>query len=142
MFDQYIQFASHHPFLVGPFIVLLLLWATYESRRSQSDTVSPGEATTLINRSDAQVVDLRDPKEFKKGFISGAVNIPKEKLETRIGELDKYKQNPIILVCKTGQTSAAAAQTLAKNGFATVKRLRGGMAQWQADDLPTVTRSK
>lgn len=142
MFDQYIEFATHHPFLVAPFVAVLLLWGLYEARRSSANVVGSGEATALINREDAQVVDLRNANEFKTGYISGAINIPNDNLDARITELEKYKDKPVILVCKSGQSSAAAAAKLEKAGFSKVKRLRGGIAQWQADDLPTVKKSK
>lgn len=142
MFDQYIEFATRHPFLVAPFVAVLLVWGLYEARRSSANVVSSGEATALINREDAQVIDLRNAKEFKTGYISGAINVPNDNLDSRLTELEKYKEKPVILVCKSGQSSAAAAAKLEKAGFAKVKRLRGGIAQWQADDLPTVKKSK
>ncbi len=142
MFDRFLEFATHHPLLVGAFVVVLLVWALYEARRSGANAVSSSEATHLINREDAQIVDLREAKEFKAGYIAGAINIPNGKLDSRINELEKFKDRPVILVCKAGQQASAAALKLEKAGFSKVKRLRGGMAQWQADDLPTVNTSK
>lgn len=142
MIDHLYQFATNHPLLVGPFVVILLIWAAYEARRAGVNAISSSEATQLINREDAQVIDLREAKEFKARHISGALNIPNSKLESRLSELEKFKENPIILVCKAGQQSAAAASKLEKAGFDKVKRLRGGMSQWQADDLPTVSKAK
>ncbi|ANF56632.1 rhodanese-like domain-containing protein [Halotalea alkalilenta] len=140
MIEQLFEFASRHPLLVGGFLAVLLVWILYEVRRSSANVVSSSEATRLINREDAIVIDLREPKEFKAGHISGARNIPDARLESRLSELDKFKDKPVILVCKTGQSSAAAAAKLDKAGFTRVTRLRGGISQWQADDLPTVTK--
>ncbi|MCF7982121.1 MAG: rhodanese-like domain-containing protein, partial [Pseudomonadales bacterium] len=59
-------------------------------------------------------------------------------LSTRLAELEKYKDRPIILVCKMGQHSGAAAKVLAKAGFEQVIRMSGGMAEWGSSNLPVV----
>jgi len=50
------------------------------------------------------------------------------------------KAQPIIVVCKHGQSSGAAQAKLVKAGFERATKLRGGMMQWQADGLPVVKK--
>ena len=57
-----------------------------------------------------------------------------------MNELVKVKSQPIIVVCKHGQSSGAAQAKLAKAGFERAMKLRGGMMQWQADGLPVVKK--
>lgn len=140
MIEQFIEFSMRHPLLVGLLVALLLIWLLYEVRRSNTNAVDAGRATALINREDGIVVDIRDAASFKEGHIAGAINIPNGSLANRMGELEKYRARPIILVCKMGQTATAAATTLEKAGFERVTRLKGGMAQWQADSLPTTKK--
>ncbi|MFC0267496.1 rhodanese-like domain-containing protein [Kushneria aurantia] len=140
MIDQLLEFAQNHLFLVGAFVVVLLAWLSFEARRSASGGVSCGEATGLINRDDAVVLDVREAKEFKAGHIAGAVNIPADKLDSSMNRLEKHRDKPIIVVDKMGQHSGGVVTKLHKAGFDGARRLKGGHSQWQADGLPVVTR--
>ncbi len=53
-----------------------------------------------------QLIDVRDPDEFSKGHVPGAVNLPVDKLEAQLGELKGDK--PIVFVCTTGARSGEA----------------------------------
>ncbi|MBB3184515.1 rhodanese-related sulfurtransferase [Halomonas fontilapidosi] len=140
MIDQLFEFVQNHPLLVGAFLLVLTAWIAYEVRNSSSGGVTSGEATQLINREDAVVLDLRESGDFKAGHIAGARNIPQSKLDERMRELDKFKDKPIIVACKHGQSAGAAQAKLTKAGFERALKLKGGMAQWQADGLPVVKK--
>ena len=68
---------------------------------------------------------------------SRAKPIPLGELRNRIGELEKYKTKPIIMVCRSGSRSAGACGILSKQGFTEVYNLAGGMIAWQQSNLPT-----
>ncbi|PAU77406.1 Rhodanese-related sulfurtransferase [Franzmannia pantelleriensis] len=140
MIDQLFEFVQNHPLLVGAFLLVLTAWIAYEVRGSSKSGVSASEATQLINREDAVVVDIREANDFKAGHIAGARNIPQSKLDNRISELEKSKDKPIIVVCKHGQSSGAAQAKLEKAGFERAFKLKGGMTQWQADGMPVVKK--
>ena len=55
-----------------------------------------------------------------------------------MGELEKHKSSPIILVCKMGQQAGAAGKALRANGFERVYKMSGGMMEWASLQLPTV----
>lgn len=139
MIDQLIEFIQNHPLLTGAFALVLAAWLAYEFKRGNHG-VDSGEATTLVNREDAVIVDIRDANDFKAGHIAGARNIPQSRLDERITELNKFKEKPIIVVCKHGQSSGIAVAKLTKAGFSRALKLKGGMAQWQADNLPVVRK--
>ena len=61
-----------------------LLWPMLA--RSGKNEVSPAEATLLINRDDAHVLDVREVDEFVAGHLPDARNIPLSKLAERVGE--------------------------------------------------------
>jgi len=107
--------------------------------KTGSQSVSPQQAVTLINRKDGVVLDIRDKKEFEAGHIVDAINIPSGKLTTRLPELDKFKARPVIVVCKMGQHSSDACKALTTAGFEQVVRMQGGMAEWRGQNLPVVT---
>ncbi len=100
--------------------------------------LSPVEATLLINRENAIVLDVRDAAEFAAGHIANARNIPLADLDKRIDELAKYKNKPIVIVCQSGARSGKAIATLAKAGFGNANSLGGGLALWQKDGHPLV----
>ncbi|WP_447527291.1 rhodanese-like domain-containing protein [Vreelandella sp. TE19] len=140
MIDQLFEFVMNHPLLVGAFLLVLLAWLVYETRNASTHAVTSSQATQLINREDAVVVDVRESKEFKAGHIAGARNIPQSSLDSRMNELEKVKDQPIIVVCKHGQSAGTVQAKLAKAGFERANKLKGGMAQWQADGLPVVKK--
>ncbi|WP_416138677.1 rhodanese-like domain-containing protein [Halomonas sp. HK25] len=140
MIDQLFEFMQNHPLLVGAFLLVLTAWILYEVRNSSANGVTSSEATQLINREDAVVVDTRDADAFKAGHIAGARHIPQSRIDERQGELQKVKEKPIIVVCKSGQTSGMTVAKLAKAGYPRVLKLKGGMMQWQADGLPVVRK--
>ena len=83
-------------------------------------------------------VDLRDGKDFKQGHIVDSTHIPLAKLAERMPELDKYRDKPVVLVCKMGQQSGAAGKQLRAAGFEKVYKMAGGMMEWGNLQLPTI----
>lgn len=102
--------------------------------------VTTTEATTMINREDAQVLDVRDASEFASGHLLGAQNIPVAKFADRAADLAKMKDKPIIVCCETGIRSAKAVKELKKLGFERVVGLDGGMAAWAKAGLPVTKK--
>ena len=98
--------------------------------------VSTLEATQLINRSDALVVDLRSAEDYAKGHILGARSLPLADIERRAGELEKHKAKPVIVHCGDGNRSGGGVAMLRKLGFGSVSNLSGGYAAWQQAGLP------
>lgn len=103
--------------------------------------ISPAQATQLINRNDAAVIDVRDASEYAAGHLLNAQHIPLGELDKRLGELDKLKDKPVILNCQTGGRSASACDILRKAGFTQVHNLEGGIAAWEQAGMP-VSRNK
>ena len=131
------EFISKNIFLVMVALVSggMLIWPLLR-RGAGGPWVNTLEATQLINRSDALVIDLRPAEEFAKGHILGAKNIPLADLERRKGELDKHKAKPLIVHCATGASAGGSVALLRREGFGSVHNLAGGFAAWQAAGLP------
>jgi rhodanese-related sulfurtransferase len=113
----------------------MLVWPLLR-RGAGGPWVSTLEATHLINRQDAIVIDLRDAAEYSKGHILGARSVPLADLERRLGELTKFKSRPVILSCESGGRSGNAIAVLRRSGFTNVHNLSGGVAAWQQAGLP------
>ena len=131
------EFITKNIFLIVVALVSggMLAWP-FLRRGAGGPWVNTLEATQLINRSDALVIDLRSAEDYAKGHILGAKNIPLAELERRKGELDKHKAKPVIMHCGDGNRAAGGVALLRKNGFSSVHNLAGGYAAWQAAGLP------
>ncbi|MGF6758560.1 rhodanese-related sulfurtransferase [Paraburkholderia sp. GAS42] len=114
----------------------LLLWPAI-IRRGRGG-LSAAEATQLINRRNAVVIDLRPAEDFAKGHLPSARHIEFAELQAKVGQLVKNKSNPVLLVCQTGQQSHKAARVVQDAGYAEVHVLQGGLNAWQQAGMPVV----
>lgn len=132
-----LKFVTENIFLVAVAIVsgAMLIWPALR-RGAGGAAVSIHEATLMINRQDAIVLDVREPAEFEKGHVIGARNVPLSQLEGRAGELERHKAKPMIVICASGNRSHGALGSLRKLGFQQVFELAGGVAAWQQAGLP------
>jgi rhodanese-related sulfurtransferase len=113
----------------------MLIWPLVR-RGAGGPWVGTLEATQLINREDALVIDVREPAEYAKGHVLGSKNVPLGDVERRAAEFDKHKAKPVIVVCESGSRSARALDALRGRGFARVVNLSGGFGAWQQAGLP------
>ena len=139
--DQLIEFIGNNTLMVIAFVAVTGMLIVSEINRATRGykELSTAEAVRLINNEDAAVVDVSNADSFRKAHIAGAWNLPLNQLKNPGADIEKLKQRPIIVVCKTGNTAHQAAAGLLKQGFASVSLLRGGMSQWIADHLPVKT---
>jgi predicted sulfurtransferase len=89
----------------------MLLWP-FVRKTTGGPWVSTTQATNLINREDALVVDVREPNEFAAGHVLGAKNLPLARLDASGADLAKKKERPVIVYCDGGDRSAKALATL------------------------------
>ena len=114
----------------------MLLWP-YVRRVGGGAAVSAAQATQLINREDALVVDVRDPGEFGTGHILGAKNVPLSRIDAAGSEIAaKRKEKPVIVYCDNGNRATKAASALRSQGFSKVVSLSGGLGAWRQAGLP------
>ena len=131
-----IVFFTEQWMLVSLFLFLAYLYMWREKNKAGA-TLSVHQLTAVVNQGNAQLLDLRDNAEFKAGHIVDAINLPHNKLEKQLSELEKYREKTLVLVDKLGQHTGAAGRLLRDKGF-TVVRLNGGMAEWTGQNLPVV----
>lgn len=135
---QFVEFITHHIVLSAAFVAIsaLLIIDLLGSRLKGYASATPSEATHLINRENAVVLDIREDNEFHSGHIINAVHMPLAYLKDRKTELEKYKNRPIIAVCRSGNRSGQACSLLKREGFENIYNLKGGIMAWQHDSLP------
>lgn len=129
-------FVSEQWILVSILLALIYLFVWRESAKN-GPSLSHHDVTQLVNSDEGILIDIRDSKSFKAGHIAGAINIPSEKLSTRMNELKPFKDKKIILVDKLGQGTGTVGRTLKTEGY-DAARLNGGISQWETNKLPLV----
>lgn len=136
------EFINQNILLVSLVVVsgLSLLWPAL--MRPSGNSVGPVEATQLINREDALIVDVREADEYATGHLPEAKNFPVGKLAERAGELEKFKDKPIIVCCAAGMRSNKACGELKKLGFEKLYNLSGGVDAWVGAGYPVKKGSK
>lgn len=132
------EFIQQNIYLVAiaVFSGAMLLSTTFRNTGGGARSLNTTQATMLINREDAQLLDVREPAEFAAGHVPESRNIPAAQLEERVGELEKLKDSPLILICQTGPRSSGACGRLTKLGFSKVHSLDGGIESWVQAGLP------
>ena len=98
--------------------------------------ISVVDAKAAIDTGKVTVVDVRTAKEFKKGHIPKAVNIPRGLLEFKVTKKISNKNAAIICYCKSGGRSCLSTCTLVEMGYTNVKSMAGGWKAWLKAGYP------
>lgn len=133
---NFIQFLIQEWMLTSLLAVLIIAY-TLRERVKSGVPVSNNELTSLVNSDKAIILDIRPSAEFKAGHLVDSINIPYERINADLATLEKYKTKTIIIVDKIGQYAGTAGRQLAKEGYE-VRRLSGGISEWQNQNLPLV----
>ncbi len=136
----FLEFITQQWMLAAALAAVVFMLFFHESRKS-GPALTPQQAISMVNAEGGLFLDLRDASDFKQGHIVGALHIPAAKLQSRMAELEKHKNKPIVLVCKMGQQAGAAGKTLKAAGFEHVYKMSGGMMEWGNLQLPTISKS-
>jgi rhodanese-related sulfurtransferase len=133
-----VQFVSNNilPISIAVISGIMLLWSLFGNRFRGVKEVDSAAALQLINHKNAIVLDVREPGEYDAGHVLNSKLVPLGKLKERIGELEKYRDQSIVVVCRSGNRSGTACYILGKQGFSQVYNLAGGVQAWQKANLP------
>lgn len=115
-----------------------------EARKSVPE-VSAAQAKEKLDRGGvALILDVREPDEWAKGHIPGALHAPRGMLEFYADPTSSYAKSeltakrdaPIVVHCAAGGRSLLAAETLKKMGYSNVSSMAGGFRDWSARGFP------
>lgn len=104
------------------------------SQPSKIEEVSPQDAAGLSEKG-AVLLDVREPGEWAAGHAPDAIHVPLTEVEAAAA---RFAGQQVLALCRSGNRSAKAAETLARAGVE-VRNVAGGMTAWAAAGLP-VTR--
>lgn len=143
--EQLQQFVANHTIMVVAWIALVIAVVInlYKGATSKFKIVDNAQATQLINKEDAVLVDVRSDDEFRHGHIIESLHlIPSDIKSKKIQSIEKHKEHPVIVVDANGLSASGLANELVKQGFNKVYVLKEGIAGWRAANLPLVKKHK
>lgn len=80
-----------------------------------------------------RLLDVRQPEEFSIASLPGAKLVPLDALPARVGELEGWKEDEVVVYCHHGVRSAHAIGWLRTQGFEQLVNLSGGIDRWSLE---------
>lgn len=120
-------------YLIAALFLVLISFIGCAQDKDKVSSISADQLREQMNSDSSLVIlDVRTEQEQtgSLGHIDGVINIPVQVLESRLGELDKYKNNKIAVICRSGRRSEIATNLLLKNGF-NAENVLGGMQKYR-----------
>ena len=103
--------------------------------------ISVRETKALIESGVPMIlVDCREPNEHSLCQIEGAILIPMDTIAERVGELEEYRNERIVIHCHHGGRSLRVVNWLRNHGFDTAQNMTGGIDVWSQEVDPEVPR--
>ncbi|UOQ42544.1 rhodanese-like domain-containing protein [Halobacillus salinarum] len=109
-------------------LIVLIAFSLYRFLKARKIVTTLSEEEFRQGYRKAQLIDVREPKEFEGGHILGARNIPLSQMRNRLMEIRKDK--PVYLYCQNSTRSTRAALMLNKKGYQDLNVLQGGFKKW------------
>ena len=100
---------------------------------SEKDEITRIDVKTLQNKLENEeitLLDVRESSEYEGGHIEGAVNASLSSLDAN--QLPYPKDEPIYVICRSGNRSAQAASQLQDAGYTEIYDVSGGMMAWES----------
>jgi hydroxyacylglutathione hydrolase len=110
-------------------------WQDAGKPRSSLGTLSVQQLKSELKNGEVTLLDVREPREWKDGYVEGAEKIFFGELDKKTGSLPKDK--PIAVTCSVGNRSSIGASILERKGFKQVFNVLGGMTAWENLGYPT-----
>jgi len=118
-------------------LIALLIGNIVTDKLKKYEDVDTTAATELMDDDNLIVLDVREKKELKTGYIKGSMHIPLADVKNQLDKLDRDKS--ILVYCRSGSRSAHIAGVLTRNEYENVYNLKGGIQAWKRAKLPVKT---
>jgi rhodanese-related sulfurtransferase len=103
-----------------------------------SRSVSLEAAREALADGRTLVFDIREPQEHATGVAAGMKLLPMSQIGSRLGEIPKAADQPVLLICNTQNRSRRVVEALRERGFTNVRYVMGGMSSWASKGWPLV----
>lgn len=143
MTKQLLQFISNHWLLCTASVAILafIIFEEMKGRITGILKISALDATLLLNRENAVVIDTRSQAMFANGHILGAINLTPNDIESNLKKLEPHKNQTLILVDEYGTNTSATETKLQQHGFTKIRILAGGLTSWREAQLPLARKN-
>jgi len=84
------------------------------------------------------LLDVRTVKEYQSGHIKDSINIPHDQLIQNIDALDQYRNQPIVVFCRSGRRAKLVIDALIQNKFGQIIDIEGDMLAWKKSGFPVI----
>ncbi|EOU1765433.1 rhodanese-like domain-containing protein [Clostridium perfringens] len=108
------------------------------SSETQSEAVSKDisidESKKLINDGEVTLIlDVRNEDEFAEGHLKNAIQIPVKELKENLSDIEKFKDELVLVYCRSGKRSTEAVDILKENGFKNLVHMKDGISKWDGE---------
>ncbi|SFV77282.1 FIG136845: Rhodanese-related sulfurtransferase [hydrothermal vent metagenome] len=118
-------------------LIALLVGNIVTDKLKKYEDLDANAATSLMDDESMIILDVREKKERKSGYINGSLHIPLSDVKSQLSKLDKNKS--ILVYCRSGSRSAHIAGLLTRNEYEKVYNLKGGIQAWKRAKMPIKT---
>ena len=115
-------------------LIALFIGNIVTDKLKKYEDVDANGAIALMDEKNLIILDVREAKERKAGYIAKDTHIPLSQVIIQLDSLDNSKK--ILVFCRSGSRSSHIAGLLTRNNFEQVYNLKGGMLAWQRANLP------
>lgn len=143
--QEYNEFFQQNTMLCVAWIAIFgaVVYTLFKSSTAKFKFIGVNELTQKVNKENGVVIDIRSKDDFAKGHITDSIHVlPSDIKSNNLGSIASRKADPVIVVCRTGQTAQASANELAKAGFEQVSVLTHGVGAWNDAKLPLIRGKK
>ena len=109
-----------------------------EYQQASYKVLTAKDAQIFIKLNNPLILDVRTPQEYKAAHIENAKLIPVQVLQSRLKELDIYKNRAVLIYCATGNRSTVASKILIDSGFKEILNLRQDIVDWHRKKYPII----
>ncbi|SMN15248.1 hypothetical protein CRYPA_1338 [uncultured Candidatus Thioglobus sp.] len=118
-------------------LIVLLIGNIVTDKLKKYEDLDVTAATSLMDDENLIILDVREKKERKNGYINGDIHIPLSDVKNQLDKLDKNKS--ILVYCRSGSRSAHIAGLLTRNEYEKIYNLKGGIQAWKRAKMPVKT---
>ena len=120
------------------FITLIILLLCHNSLMANIKSIDVLELQRKLESSTEKffLLDVRSKEEYQSGHIKNSINIPHEELIEDINLISQYKNESLIVYCRSGVRAQLVIDKLLENDFKNIINMNGDMLAWIESDLP------
>lgn len=115
-------------FVIIGFLLVVFIYQSFFMKKNIKSVPAADLDRLLRDKTNRQLIDVRNQLAFEKGHIKGFKNIPLSELPKYLEELPKEEE--IVVIGEDNSQSNKACSLLGRVGFSKVINVSGGMSTY------------